>query len=266
MATWQGWVWVRVPTTHSKAIQLFWQFKDSQQWYNPQRDKWDIFCKLHYSDTLNSKFSSSLPSLLANELILGNDIFDFQMQQPSPNMPNINIQPDEPQLPKVNTTLKAHAPFKPLVTSVKGKSAWPNLAPLEPRAKSGQVNIFGHLTYLSRGLNLVTDLTWLDLTGLDRTWPDLARHHLCILCPPCFVSPFSTNASIFDITTKRITFLFLEAVSQILYMGFSEGVRLDMINLAFIIIYKSVSDSKPQNWIEYFANSGVNIHACYSMD
>ena len=51
----------------------------------------------------------------------------------------------------------------------------------------------------------------------------------------------------------------MHPVSQILYMGFSEGVRLDMINLAFIIIYKSVSDSEPQNLIEYFANYGVNI-------
>ena len=58
----------------------------------------------------------------------------------------------------------------------------------------------------------------------------------------------------------------MHPVSQILYMGFSEGVRLDTINLAFIIIYKSVSDSEPQIWIEYFANSGVNIHACYNMD
>ena len=69
------WMWwchkddydVRVPTTHSKAIQIFQQFKDSQQQYDPQRDEWDIFHEsipssiLHYSDALNSiKFSIPL--------------------------------------------------------------------------------------------------------------------------------------------------------------------------------------------------------------
>ena len=65
---------------------------------------------LHYSDALNSKFSSSSQSLFANE---GDDTFDFGMWQPSPDMPDIDVQTDEWQLPKVNTTLKAHAPLKP---------------------------------------------------------------------------------------------------------------------------------------------------------
>ena len=87
------WMWwchkddydVRVPTTHSKAIQVFQQFKDSQQQYDPQRDEWDIFHEsipssiLYYSDALNSKFLSSFPSLFVNDLSLGEDIFDFDM-------------------------------------------------------------------------------------------------------------------------------------------------------------------------------------------
>ena len=118
------WIWqhdkeeydVRVPTTRSEAIQLFRQFEDSQRRYDPQRDEWDIFYEsipssiLHYSDALNSKFSSSSQSLFANE---GNDTFDFGMRQPSPDMPDIDVQTDEPQLPEVNTTPKAHAPLEP---------------------------------------------------------------------------------------------------------------------------------------------------------
>ena len=116
------WIWqhdkdeydVRVPTTCSEAIQLFQQFEDSQQWYDPQRDEWDIFYKsiplsiLHHSDVLNSKFFSSLPSLFVSELKFGDDTFYFRMQQPSPDQPDIDTQTDEPQLSNINTTLKAH--------------------------------------------------------------------------------------------------------------------------------------------------------------
>ena len=48
-----------VPTTHSKAIQIFHKFEESQWQYDPQRDEWDIFSEsipssiLHYSDALN---------------------------------------------------------------------------------------------------------------------------------------------------------------------------------------------------------------------
>ena len=75
----------RVPITHSGAIQIFHQFKESQRRYDPQRDEWDIFYEsipssiLHYSDALNSKFLSSSPSLFTNELDSRDDTFDFEM-------------------------------------------------------------------------------------------------------------------------------------------------------------------------------------------
>ena len=75
----------RVLTTCSEAIQIFHQFEESQWWYDPQRDEWDIFYEsiplsiLHYSDALNSKFSSSSPSLFMNELDSRDDTFDFEM-------------------------------------------------------------------------------------------------------------------------------------------------------------------------------------------
>ena len=93
----------RVPTTRSEAIQIFHQFKESQQQYDPQRDEWDIFYEsipstiLHYNDTLNSKFLSSSPSLFMNELGSGDDTFDFEMWQPSPDIPDIDAQTDEPE-------------------------------------------------------------------------------------------------------------------------------------------------------------------------
>ena len=93
----------RVPTTHSEAIQIFHQFEESQWWYDPQRDEWDIFYEsipsstLHYGDTLNSKFLSSFPSLFTNELDSRDDMFDFEMRQPSPDMPDIDTQTDGPE-------------------------------------------------------------------------------------------------------------------------------------------------------------------------
>ena len=101
----------RIPTTRSEAIQIFHQFEESQRRYDPQRDEWDIFYEsipssiLHYSDALNSKFSSSSPSLFTNELDSRDDTFDFEMRQPSPDMPDIDAQTDgledipEPQAP-----------------------------------------------------------------------------------------------------------------------------------------------------------------------
>ena len=114
--------------------------KQAHQWDDPQRDKWDIFYEsiplstLHYN-ALNSKFSSSLWSLFVNELSLGNDTFDFGMQQPSPDMPNINVQTDELQLPEVNTTPKAHTPLKPHAPV----DAWDSVSIISPQAPSKPV-------------------------------------------------------------------------------------------------------------------------------
>ena len=87
------WMWqhdkddynVKVPTTCSKAIQNFQQFKNPQWWYNPQRDEWAIFYEtipssiLHYSDALSSKSLLSSPSLFVKELSFGEDTFDFEI-------------------------------------------------------------------------------------------------------------------------------------------------------------------------------------------
>ena len=56
---------------------------------------------LNYSDTLNSEFSSSSPSLFAMELNFGKYTLHFEMWLLSPDMPDINAQTNEPQLPEV---------------------------------------------------------------------------------------------------------------------------------------------------------------------
>ena len=136
----------RVPTTHSKAIQIFHHFEESQQWYDPQRDEWDIFYEsipssiLHYSDALNSKFLSSSPSLFTNELGSGDDTFDFKMWQPSPDMPDIDTQTDGPEdIPEPQATIdtwdsESVGPQAPVNTQVSSEQTsfdlWPSVLPM----------------------------------------------------------------------------------------------------------------------------------------
>ena len=131
----------RIPTTHSEAIQIFHQFEESQRRYDPQRDEWDIFYEsipssiLHYSDALNSKFSSSSPSLFTNELDSRDDTFDFEMRQPSPDMPDIDAQTDgpedipEPQAPVDTQDSESVGPQAPVNAQVSSKQTSFDLGP-----------------------------------------------------------------------------------------------------------------------------------------
>ena len=170
----------RVPTTHSKAIQIFHQFEESQRQYNPQRDEWDIFYEsipssiLHYSDTLNSKFSSSSPSLFTNELDSRDDTFDFKMRQPSPDMPDIDAQTDGPEdIPE---------PQAPVNTR-DSESVGPQ-APIDAQASSEQTSFdlgSSILPMLDQNKDQDGEITWKQLTVPQRN--TLSDEH----CPHSFV-------------------------------------------------------------------------------
>ena len=185
------WMWqcskdyydVRVPTTCSEAIQIFQQFKDSQWQYDPQRDELDIFYEsillsiLHYSDALNSKFSLSSPSLFANELSLGEDIFDFNMQQTSPNIPNA----------EVNTTSKALGPLEPEDIS-KPQSPVDSIGPVGPSKPVTPINTQASSKQASPTLDKDQDEepTWKQLAMLQSS--TLSDSH----CPHSFVDTIAT--------------------------------------------------------------------------